>query len=357
MINSNELKNAIGTLYKVVPPRTTMPILQNILFESKNGRLELTANDLVKSLTLYINAKKDYSCCVPAKTINELLSVIGNNEIDITQKEDKVIINRNPGRTTIKTKDINEFPIPEIDIHNVFDIDSQILSNALKKCIISVSDDKSHEILSGVLIKSNDNILTVASADGFRMTYITLMFGLPDFEVIMPKESAQILISVLEAGAVKMAVNNSKIAFITDYFKFTSQLIAGNFPQMERIIPQSWETEIEIDKTQLSKAVKTALIFAKDIANTIAIQIENDQIIIRGMSNEIGNDSTPIKDFKITGKPVDEIGVNGRYLLDGLTLTEKRVIIKFNGPKNPIGLFLSDDSHFVHLVMPMAIKK
>jgi DNA polymerase-3 subunit beta len=353
MIRTDELKSAISTLYKLVPPKTTMPILQNIAFKTRNGRLELTSTDLDKSLTLYINTPENYNFCAPAKTLNELLGVISAPEIEIKQEETKIIVNRKPGRTTIKTMDVEEFPSTEIEAHNIVDIDAATFAYSLQKCLISASEDESHPVLSGILLKSINGKLVITSADGFRMTYTELLFGLPDFEVIIPKKSAQILLSVLKDGKAKMAINQNRIAFYTDDFKFTSQLIAGNFPEIQRIIPPSWNTEIEIDKALLIRAIKSALIFARDAANVIMFRIENDIITVSGESSDTGKDTTPIDKFKLTGSVGIEFAVNGAFFLEGLSLASDKVTIKLNEANHPIGLFLPDDKTFIHLMMPM----
>lgn len=353
MIKTDELKQAINILYKIVPSRTTMEILKNIAFQSKDNRLEITANDLEKSLTLYLNTTDNLNVCIPAKTLNELLAVTSSPEIEIKQDEGKVIVNRKPGKTTIKTMDVADFPLTEINAHNIVDIDANTFAYSLQKCLVSASEDESHQVLTGILLKSVNGKLIVTSADGFRMTYTELLFGMPDFEVILPKKAVQVLLSVLKDGKAKMAINNNTIAFYTDDFKFTSQLIAGNFPEVSRIIPDHWNTEIEIDKASLVRAIKSALIFARDVANVVVFRIENGIITVSGESNETGKDSTPIEKFTLTGQDQSEFAINGAYLLEGLSLVNDKAIIKLNGQTQPIGLFIPEDKTFTHIMMPM----
>src|SRR5690606_27469346 len=154
MFRTDELKQAIKVLYGIVPNRTTMPILQTIALKTRNGQLELTANDLEKSLTLYLSYTGDYDVCIPAKTLNELLSIITSPEIDIEQKNGHVILNRNPGKTKINTFETSDFPITEFAPHHVVDIDANTFAEGLKKCLVSISEDESHPVMTGVLLKS-----------------------------------------------------------------------------------------------------------------------------------------------------------------------------------------------------------
>lgn len=352
MFRTDELRQAVKTLYGLIPNRTTMPILQTVAFQTRNGMLELTANDIEKSLTLYIPYTGDYNVCIPAKTLNELLSVISSPEIDIEQKDSYVVINRHPGKTRINTMPIAEYPINDFNPHYVIDIDANTFADALKKCLVSISDDETRPVMTGILLKSNNSVLTIASTDGFRLSYIELLFGLPDFEVIIKGEAVKILLSVLNSGKAKLAVNENKIAFFGDSFRFTAQLVAGNFPDVKRIIPTAWTTEIELDKTVLNKAVKTAMIFARDVASIVKFSVNPNRITVTGESQETGNDTTIIESFRMTGKE-EEFAVNGNYVLSALTLAQDRVIIKLCGYGRPIGLFVPGDETFTHLMMPM----
>lgn len=356
MLRTDELRNAIKTLYPIVPNKTTMPILQNIKFETRNGQLELTATDLEHSLTLYLHTDTEYNTCIPAQTLNELLTVVSAPEIDIVQKDNYVTVNRNPGKTRINTMQTDDFPVTDIAPHNIIDIDAQTFASAIKMCMVSVSDDKSHPVLSGILLESHNNELRIASADGFRMTQIKLMFGMPDFSLIIPSESAKAIISVLKDGKANLAINENRFAIFSNDFRLTSQLIAGNFPDVGRLVPLTWATGIEIDKTVLSKAVKSAMIFARDMANIIKLNITENNLVVIGESPEKGNDSTSVKCFT-TGKQELEIAVNGYYLLEGLTLADDKVILKFNGAQQPIGMFIPNDDTFIHLMMPMHLGK
>lgn len=352
MFRTDDLRQAVKTLYSLVPNRTTMPILQTIALKTRNGRLELTANDLEKSLTLFLDCDKEYDVCIPAKILNELLAVITSSEIDIDQKDTNIVVNRKPGKTKISTMPTDDFPVTTFDAHHIIDIDATTFAEALKKCLISISEDDSHPVMTGVLLKSVNGILTIASVDGFRMSYTELMFGLPDFEIIVKGDAIKILLSVLNSGKAKLGINESKIAFYADDFIFTAQLVAGNFPDVKRLLPVTWETEIEIDKTVLNKATKTAMIFARDAANVVTLDFTQDKITVTGESKETGNDVTVIESFKITGNNV-KTSVNGNYLLQALTLASDRVILKLNDWNRPIGLFLPEDSTFVHIMMPM----
>jgi DNA polymerase-3 subunit beta len=352
MFRTDDLKSAIKTLYPVVPNKTTMPILQNILFQSRNGVLELTATNLEQSLTLTLEVGNVFNTCIPASTLNELLNAITAPEIDIVQDATSVRVNRNPGKTTIKTMEASDFPTSEIDIHNIVEIDAQTFAHNIKQCLVSTSEDKSHPIMTGILLRSKDHRLTIASADGFRMTYTEMMFPMPDFEAIIPGESAKVLLSVLKEGKAELAINESKIAVFGNGYKFTSQLLAGNFPDVGRLIPQIWGTVIEVDKSVLNKAVKIAMIFAKDMANIVTFNLNFDELRVTGESNERGNDDTTIK-VKSIGTQQIEFAVNGYYLLEALTLMDDTVLMKLNSCTQPIGMLIPGDDIFVHLMMPM----
>lgn len=357
MIKTQELQEVVNQIYSVVPRRSTMPILQTVKFKSNSHRIKVSATDLDKSLTLYLNSDLEIDACIPAKQLHETVNLLTADEVDFTIKDRKVIINKNPGRATIRSGyHTDDFPIVDIPDNNkeTFTIDAEILSNALKKAGSTASKEGNHHVLTGVLLRSEDNVLNVVSADGFRLTVVKILLGLPNFEVIIPGTSIDPLAKILDKqGKVNMSTSESKVVFWNDNFLFTSQIVAGNFPDFQRIIPEEFKTKIRVDKSQLSNAIKQALVYAVDVNNMIKIHLNASELVLMGESSEYGKDRTPITNFDFLGGEEIEIAMNGTYLQDALKLCKNTVELRFNTPKQPVGVYDPENELLTHTLMPM----
>lgn len=352
-MKTQELQQALKQLYSIVPKRTVMPILETFAIQHENGRIAITANNLKTAMTLYVPSQDNINCCVPAKQFNEIANLLRSTEIEIQQHEDKIVIKKNPGRATIKTLPYDDFPTITIpDSKNAIEFDAITIATALQRASISVSDNESHPVLNGALIKSSENVLKIASADGFRMTYIELLFGLDDFEIIIPQSSIAPLVSILKQNnKANLSVNENQLVIWNDNFIFTTQLVAGKFPDVNKLLVNQYSTKIRLSKSDLLNAIRQALVYASDQNNVVRLKIEQNQIIVHGESFETGENKTPIK-CEMEGKPL-ELAVNGNYIEDALKLVTDGVIIKFNEPTSPLGFFIPGNDLVHHIIMPM----
>lgn len=358
MINTAQLRDAVNTLSKIVPTKTVIPALETIRVTHQNGKLALTANNLKVSLTLYVDTQKSLNgFCVPAKQLNELLNAARADTTEIEEVDHKIKLKIGKTKAQLDTLDIDEFPITDIQGNTTIDIDVQVFANTLQKTLVSASDDDGHPVLTGIFIRSDEQILSIASADGFRLTSTELLLGLPRFEIIVPSSSIKQLLTVLKDHAIaQMSISDNQLAIFNDDFIFTSQLINGMFPDYRRIIPPAWNTHITVDKDKLTRAIKTAMIFGKDSDNVITVNIEDTQIIISGISGFMGQGETTIDEFEKHG-PGLSVNINGVFAQQVFSSLSDKILIKLNGATQPIGLFIPDNETYIHVIMPISLGK
>lgn len=355
MFDKNELSDAVKLLYQIVPAKTTMPILQTIKFgEWDNGKIELSATNLEASLSITLDCREPTGgFCVPARKFNELLGLLNTSAVKVERQDDvKVRVSKDKGYASFSTLESDEFPYLENKTENAMDIDTEILVNSLKRCLVAVSLDESHPVLSGVWIRSNGSILTMAAADGFRLSCVKLMIGLPEFEVIVPGEAAKFIVAIFkDEPKVKMSVNNGNITLWNSKVRFQSQLIAGNFPDAERIIPNEFATKVTCEKSEIMRKVKQAMIFAREHANIVSFEISDDEFKTFG-NDGMNDDKGFVAEFDKDGPDI-EIAVNGKFIQDALGLASNKVELRFNSGTSPIGIYIPDCETFTHVVMPM----
>ena len=85
-IKSQDLKKSISIVEKAVSPRSSLPVLENIFFEIKDGQLKLRGNDLEIGIENSIpldDIDTDGSILVKAKTISSIVSKLDNQSLDI----------------------------------------------------------------------------------------------------------------------------------------------------------------------------------------------------------------------------------------------------------------------------------
>ena len=79
------LAHGLTIVSRAVSPRSTLPVLANILVATDEGRLRLSATNLELGITCWIGAKieEEGSTTVPARTFTDLVSTLPDDQVDM----------------------------------------------------------------------------------------------------------------------------------------------------------------------------------------------------------------------------------------------------------------------------------
>jgi len=361
MFNTQELKNAVSQLYKVAQEKTPVPVLKMLKFDDyEDGHMFISATNYEMGLSLKIACEKPLNgFCIPAKQLNDLLNTANSgSDIQIIEKDGKsAIVKIERSRNKLSTLSVEEFPITEENTGELITIDAQILYSALIKAIVNVSKSSSHGVICGVNIKSEGNIFSVTSTDGFRASITKLMLGMPDFTINLPLQSSIMLASLLkDRTTVQMSVEKYRVLVLDEQMLFTSRLIEGEYPHVERIIPTHWATEIEIDTNEFLMKLKRALIFASNINGAITIDVGDDYFDIEGDGGTSGKSNSKLDNYEKNGENI-KVSVNGIYLQNILKFADDKFVLRTNAALTPIGIHFPGQDTFEHIIMTVHMKK
>src|SRR5512138_3365419 len=116
------LTRGLSTVSRAVSPRSTLPVLANILIATDEGRLRLSATNLELGITCWIGAKieEEGSTTVPARTFVDLVGTLPAEQVSLGLNPATQVLNVRCGssNTDIKCIDAQEFPplpVPEMD--------------------------------------------------------------------------------------------------------------------------------------------------------------------------------------------------------------------------------------------------
>jgi DNA polymerase-3 subunit beta len=275
--------------------------------------------------------------------------------------------------SNIKGIDAQEFPlIPTAgDIEaDAIKLDPTSLRTMIDQVVFAAATDESRPILTGVLVQLNDDNLTMAAADGFRLSVksatINQNFG-DKMELIIPARALMELsrISGDQEQPVSVIVipDRKQILFHLEGIDLVSQMIEGKFPDYNQIIPTSYSTRSVIDTTSFLKAARVSHLFARDSANIVKLEITpsgdelmNGRITLMATSAELGDNVADV-DASIQGQAL-EVAFNAKYLIEVLSVIDSpQVALETSAASNPGVLRPIGDEHFTHVIMPMHISR
>ena len=365
------LAHGLSIVSRAVSPRSTLPVLSNILVATDDGRLRLSATNLELGITCWIGAKieEEGSTTVPARTFTDLVSTIPPAKTDISLNEPTQTLNIKSGslNTDIKCIDAQEFPpMPSPDLEAGIEINVSDFKEMIKQVVFAASHDEARPILTGVLITVEDNTMTLAAADGFRLSVRTAKLSNPvtaPIKAVIPARALSELARISNDGSevITMALppDRGQVIFRTKDIELISQLIEGTFPDYQQIIPKDYQSRTILSTASFLKSCKQAEIFAREGSLIAQVNIrpgaeENSpgEVEISGQSEETGS-SQAVMDATIEGGDII-IAFNVRYLREVLDVIQtQNVALETSKSTSPGVLRPVGDDNFLHVIMPM----
>jgi DNA polymerase-3 subunit beta len=368
------LARGLSIVSRAVSPRSTLPVLANVLVATDEGRLRLSATNLELGITCWVGAKieEEGSTTVPARTFTDLVSTIADKQVDLTLQIRTQVLNIRSGasNTDIKCIDSQEFPImPVVDLSQGLQINVTDLKEMIQQVVFTASDDQARPILTGVFFNVKGNKITMAAADGFRLSVRKAELSSPAVQpitAVIPARAMSELARIATDGdqTVTMVLppHRSQVVFRLRDVEIVSQLIDGMFPDYEQIIPRRCDTRAVLSTSAFSKAVKQAEIFAREgsyiarINLTPGGELKPGLVDISGRSDETGFNENQV-DANIEG-PQLLIAFNVRFLREVLDVIKTpNVALETTsetspGVIRPVG-GQAGDGEYLHVIMPM----
>jgi DNA polymerase III subunit beta len=365
------LARGLGTVAKAVSPRSTLPVLANILIASDEGRLRLSATNLEMGITCWIPARIDEegSTTVPARTFSDLVSTLPADQVLLKLDPSTQTLNVRGGTSTndIKCIDAQEFPpMPVPDFDGAVQINVGDFREMIHQVAFAASSDEARPVLMGVLVQVEKDKLTMAAADGFRLSVRKAVLSTPSLapvSAIVPaqalKELARVATDSEEPIYMVIPKGRGQVVFRVKDVEVVSQLIDGTFPDFQQIIPRSYKSRTLVSTSSLLKACKQAEIFAREGSNVARLNIKSAQsemqpseVEISATSEETGKNET-IVEATVDGSGL-LIAFNVKFLREALeVIRTPNVALETSAPNAPGVVKPVGDDQFLHVIMPM----
>jgi DNA polymerase-3 subunit beta len=364
------LAHGLSIVSRAVSPRSTLPVLSNVLVATDEGRLRLSATNLELGITCWIGAKieEEGSTTVPARTFVDLISTLPQEQVSLTLATATQTLNVRCGssNTDIKCIDAQEFPpLPVPDMEGAIPLNVADFKEMISQVIFAASADEARPVLMGVLVTVDKDTITMAAADGFRLSVRkgTLSQPCPEMvSAIIPAralgELARIASDGNEVISMILPKGRGQVVFRMKEVELVSQLIDGTFPDYQQIIPRSYKSRTILSTPALLKACKQAEIFAREGSNVARLDIksagdlEPGSVQISATSEETGSNET------VVSATIDGIGLliafNVKYMREVLEVVKSpNVALETSAANAPGCIRPVGDENFLHVIMPM----
>ncbi len=364
------LAKGLSIVGKAVASKSTLPAITNVLIETDDSRLKLAATNLEIAITCWIAAKVEEAgaITVPARLFSEFVNSLPNDTIEMRLNARTRTLNLNCARyeANLKGIDADEFPpIPHVSDIPAGEIDPRVLEEAINQVAFAAAVDDTRPVLAGVLASFNEDTLTLAAADGFRLSVRKVNLAKPvstKFDMIIPARALHELARIAsdEEDPIQIAVtpNRSQVLFHMKNVELVSRLIEGTFPNYQQIIPQRYATRTVLTTADFLKATRIASFFARDSSNIVKLQVQPGdelapgKLTVAATSAETGDTVSGI-DAIVEGDNA-QIAFNAKYLIDVLgVLDTSQVALEVMSPSSPGVVKPVGSDNFIYVIMPM----
>lgn len=355
------LKRALGSAERFTGKNITLPVLANVLLEVNNDTLRITATNLESAIQVVVhgNGVGLGNVCVPAKVLSSFVQSIGDEKIQLEEKQGSLIIKTDTRDTRINGVAPDEFPlIPKIKKTHSITLPVSVFCEGIERVLPAVSASEFKPELAGVFVNISPTSMKLAGTDTFRLAEKTITFEqkkeIDPFSFIMPSRISQEIVRVLaHEEEVNISIGENQILFETDGCMIISRLTEGNFPEYSGIIPKNFETSCFIAKDAFTNAVRASSIFASKLQE-VTMGIKNRNLEVKSLNQDVGEYKNIIP-CSPSGKDI-MIGFNYRYLLDGLqSVNENEIFFGLNGEQSPSLIKNKSDNSFLYVVMPIRL--
>jgi len=364
---SSELQRALAKVGGVIPSKSTLPILENILFHLVSDTLTITATDMEISLTvsLQVKGKEDGKAAIPAKRLLDTVRSLPPDTtptFSIEASTNKVTIATANGHYSLTGESAEEFPPnPQFKETDEIVLDNASLRNIIHRTSFAVSTDELRPAMMGVLLQPKGSDLRAVSTDGHRLVKLTqkLPKGVSlKRDVIIPAKALNLVGKSIETGESTVSLSETHVRFAFDKTIVISRLIDEVYPNYESVIPQDNTKIMSVDREQTIASLRRVALYASATTHQVKFGVKNTLLTLSAQDIDFGGEAKETIECEYKGEDI-EIGFNSNYVIDILShMDADQIAFKFSAPTRagivtPVNVKNGED--IIMLVMPVRL--
>jgi DNA polymerase-3 subunit beta len=346
---------------------TVLPILENFLFEIKDGSLTISATDLQTSMTtsLPVESKEDGKVAVPSKILLETLKTLPDQPVafSVDAQTFAIEISAGDGKYKLSGENGEDFPrIPAVENASSVSMPASVLAEAINKTIFAVSNDDLRPAMTGVYCQLSPQNITFVATDAHKLVRYRRNDTKSDAAAsfILPKKALTLLKASLgtDDSAVSLEYNSTSAFFRFGNINLICRLIDERYPDYDAVIPQNNPNKLTLDRSLFLNSLRRVVIFANKTTHQVRLKINGSELNISSEDVDFSNEAHERLSCQYEGEDM-EIGFNAKFLIEMLgNLEGDEVTLEMSTP-NRAGLLIpqtnNDNENVLMLVMPVML--
>ena len=345
-VNRDVFSEAVSFAVKLLPQRSTLPILSGVLIETTDSGLTLSSFDYEVSAQTEIAAEVEEpgKILVSGRLLADIASRLPNAPVQFSTKEGRISVACGSAKFTLLSMPVEEYPtLPQVSAQSGL-LPAEAFATAVAQVAVAASRDDVTPVITGVQLEVSENRLTMVATDRYRVAVRAIDWdsgnatSTETLTALVPARTLQEIGKTFgHSGTISVAITNTDdrelIAFRADRKTVTSLLIKGNFPPVKRLFPETVDNYAVINTAELIEAVRrVSLVLEREAALRFTFTI--DGVTLEAIGSEQAQASESIDAHLNGGDTV--VSLKPAFLLDGLGAVHSEFVrISFTKTENP----------------------
>jgi DNA polymerase III subunit beta len=370
IISSTTLLRSLQKISGVLSTSSTLPILEDFLFELSDDKLIITASDLETTISVELKPDKAVDpgmVAIPAKMLLDIMKTFPEMPVTISVNLENMSIElfAGDGKYKLVGHRSDEFPqIPQLENTKTINLNGSLLVNAFNKTLFATGNDELRPVMSGVLCEVKEDNLTFVATDAHKL----VRYRRPDIKAgfeasfILPKKPLNHLKNIIpddDEVSVKMEFNDTNASLIFDDIQLICRLIDGKYPNYEAVIPTNNPHKLTIDRKNLLTSLRRVSIFGSKSTHQIRFKISGKELVLTAEDLDFSSEAKERLTCSYEGEDM-EIGFNSKFMQDMLnSLETDHILVEMSTPSRA-GIIFPDKAEdnpedILMLIMPVML--
>ncbi|TWP23814.1 DNA polymerase III subunit beta [Apibacter muscae] len=368
IVSSGDLLKALQLISGVTGGNSSLPVLENFLFDLDEDRLTIYGSDGETTMKTSIGVQSEDKdrIAVPSKLLTDIIKTFSEQPLTFSKKENQLEIVDEKDNYFIALDDVDQYPsIPEIEVEKSLKIKASVLAEAINNTIFATGNDAMRPVMTGILFQFNESESCFVATDAHRLVKYTRKDSVSEepIEFIMPKKPLILLKNALAAydDEVLIDFNDTNARFTYNETQWVCRLIDGKYPNYDAVIPKENPNVLTINRQLFLSSLKRASLFSNKSTSQVRLVLNGNLLKLSAEDLDFANKAEMSLPCDYNGEEL-KIGFNSKFLNEMLNNISSEDITLEMSTSNRAGIIKpvdgkDDNEDILMLVMPVMLNQ
>lgn len=354
-VSRKQLAEALGSIERIVPGRSSNPSLSLVKLELAEGHLTLSGSnlDIDVQARVAVDTQDEGTWALPAQVFSQVVKSLPGELVELSFSDAELELQSGSYATKLQLVDASlpTFSFPQSYAGR---FSSEKLAAALSHVRYAAAIAEYQAIFRGVRVEFDDRHVRAVATDGFRLAYYHLdeVTGL-DGNIVLPARSVDELTRLLGSGEVQLELAEAQLSLQTGPYSLNLKLMEGTFPDYQRVIPSKFPVSVVVGAADLLEGVQRVAVMADRTANNrVDLFVRGGKVQLTA-EGAYGRSQEALEVVQEGSESEIALAYNADYLLSALRPVTGDVRFSFSGPTAPSVLASLQDPSYLAMVVPL----